>query len=104
MCIARDIERWGEKELPAGELMKVSFEEIEKSDIAVLEMSEKGGGLGIKAGYAHARGKPIIVLIGSEHDLSNTLRGIADSIITYKELASLDLARTTLITGMTAER
>ena len=65
MGIARDVECQGEKELPAAELTKVSFEEIEKSDIVVLEMSEKGVGLGIEAGYAHTCGKPIIVLITS---------------------------------------
>jgi len=34
--------------------MRVTFAEIDRSDLAILEMSEKGVGLGIEAGYVIA--------------------------------------------------
>jgi 2'-deoxynucleoside 5'-phosphate N-hydrolase len=82
-CIARDIEEWGEVHLSSQELMRITFEEIDKSDFVVLEMSEKGVGLGIEAGYTVARNKPLIVLIKYGLELSNTMQGIADTVITY---------------------
>jgi nucleoside 2-deoxyribosyltransferase len=83
ICIARDLEEWGDVHLSSQELMKITFEEIDKSDFVVLEMSEKGVGLGIEAGYASAKGKPLVVLIRDGQELSNTLQGIADVVITY---------------------
>jgi nucleoside 2-deoxyribosyltransferase len=64
--------------------MDVSFREIDRSDLVVLEMSEKGVGLGIEAGYAHARDIPIIVLIKAGREVSTTLAGIAAHIIAYE--------------------
>lgn len=83
ICIARDIEKWGEVYFSSKELMQITFEEIDKSDFVVLEMSDKGVGLGIEAGYTAAKKKPLIVLIKSGLELSNTMQGIADIVITY---------------------
>ena len=65
--------------------MRITFEEIDKSDFVILEMSEKGVGLGIEAGYAIARKKPLIVLIKQGLELSNTMQGIADIVIPYSQ-------------------
>ncbi|MBI4631081.1 MAG: nucleoside 2-deoxyribosyltransferase, partial [Chloroflexi bacterium] len=48
ICIARDVEVWGEKKFEARELMQKTFEEIDSSDIVVVELSEKGVGVGIE--------------------------------------------------------
>jgi len=85
ICIARDVEKWGDVQLSSQELMKTTFEEIDKSDLVVLEMTEKGVGLGIEAGYAAAKGKPLVVLAKDEQKLSNTVRGIADIVIIYSQ-------------------
>jgi nucleoside 2-deoxyribosyltransferase len=85
ICITRDVEKWGNVQLSSQELMKITFEEIDKSDFVVLEMSEKGVGLGIEAGYAAAKGKPLIVLIKEEQKLSDTMQGIADVVIPYNQ-------------------
>jgi len=85
VCIARDVEKWGDVTLSFQELMRITFEEIDKSDFLILEMSEKGIGLGIEAGYAVARKKPLIVLIKQGLELSNTMQGIADIVIPYSQ-------------------
>ena len=85
VCIARDVEKWGDVTLSSQELMRITFEEIDKSDFVILEMSEKGVGLGIEAGYAVARKKPLIVLIKQGLELSNTMQGIADIVIPYSQ-------------------
>ena len=85
VCIARDVEKWGDVTLSSHELMRITFEEIAKSDFVVLEMSEKGVGLGIEAGYAVARNKPLVILIKEGIELSNTMQGIADIVIQYSQ-------------------
>ena len=85
VCIARDVEKWGDVTLSSKELMQITFEEIDKSDFVILEMSEKGVGLGIEAGFAVARNKPLIVLIKQGFKLSNTIQGIANIVIPYSQ-------------------
>ncbi len=74
------------------ELMAASFSLIDDVDIVVIELSEKGVGLGIEAGYAFARSIPIVVLHRAGTDVSATLAGIAAAIHSYDDDASLDLA------------
>ncbi len=84
VCIASDVEKWGTVQLSLQELMERTFAEIDQSDIVILEMSEKGVGLGIEAGYAVAKGKQLVVLIKEGCKLSGTMEGIADVVITYE--------------------
>ena len=42
--------------------MLETFEIIESSDVAVIDLSEKGVGLGIEAGYAYSKQIPIITI------------------------------------------
>ncbi|MBI4765315.1 MAG: nucleoside 2-deoxyribosyltransferase [Deltaproteobacteria bacterium] len=92
ICIARDIEQWGNTQLPSKELMQRTFYEIEHSDIVILEMSEKGVGLGIEAGYAYAKGKTIVVLIKEGKELSNTMQGVASIVISYRDPEEINLS------------
>ncbi len=98
VCIARDIEKWGTIRLSPQELMQISLAEIDKSDLVVMEMSVKGVGLGIEAGYAYAKGKPVIVLIREGRELSQTMAGIATKVIIYQHESHWPLA---LPTGQT---
>ena len=103
VCIARDVEKWGVVVLSFQELMRITFEEIDKSDFVILEMSEKGVGLGIEAGYAVARKKPLIVLIRQGVELSNTMQGIADIVIPYRQPEEIKIsAHNNLLKGTLA--
>lgn len=90
VVMARDHEKWGERKFTPEDLMTKTFEEIDSSDMLVIEFSEKGVGLGIEAGYAFAKRKPIIVIAREGSDISSTLQGIAKKVIFYK--TSTDLA------------
>ena len=92
VCIARDVEKWGAVHLPPSELMLHTFTEIDRSDLIVMEMSEKGVGLGIEAGYAYAKGKYLLIVLKNERELSSTMAGIASKIIRYQSLEQLNLS------------
>ncbi|MGI9528830.1 MAG: nucleoside 2-deoxyribosyltransferase [Acidimicrobiia bacterium] len=94
VCVARDIERWGEEALEPDELMEASFDAINNSSAVVVEFTEKGVGLGIEAGYASARGTPVFVIHRPGADVSTTLRGVAQEVFEYTDTDSLvDAAR-----------
>jgi 2'-deoxynucleoside 5'-phosphate N-hydrolase len=92
VCIARDIEKWGAVHLSPQELMRRTFAVIDESDLVVMEMSEKGVGLGIEAGYAYAKGKYLLIVLQKKRELSSTMAGIATKIIHYNTLEQLDLS------------
>ncbi len=83
--MVRDYEKWGAIKLTPAEFMPLAFKAIDDSDILIAEFTEKGVGLGIEVGYAHAKKKPIIVIAKENTEISDTLRGIADRIIFYSE-------------------
>lgn len=85
VCITRDIEKWGQIQLSPLELMKETFAEIDSSQLIVVDLTEKGVGLGIEAGYAHAKEIPIVVIARSGSDISTTLQGIARKLFFYDE-------------------
>jgi nucleoside 2-deoxyribosyltransferase len=81
--VIRDYEKYGTVKLPPQKLMEITFKSLDNSDILIIELSEKGVGLGIEAGYAYAKGIPIIVIAKTGSDISNTLKGIAQQVIFY---------------------
>lgn len=91
-CVARDLELWGERSFEAPELMARTFAVIRQCPVVVIELSEKGVGLGIEAGYAFARSIPVVVLHANASHVSATLRGIATAVFTYDDDLSLQLA------------
>jgi 2'-deoxynucleoside 5'-phosphate N-hydrolase len=90
-CIVRDVEQWGAQSFDAHELMQRTFAAIDASDLVVVDLAEKGVGVGIEAGYAHAKKIPIVVIAPRGADVSETLRGIAQRVIEYDSLGSLSL-------------
>lgn len=84
-CVVRDVEAWGANEFSPSELMHRSFQALEMADFVLLEFSEKGVGLGIEAGYAHAQGIPVVVVARQGSDISTTLQGIAQQVYFYQE-------------------
>jgi hypothetical protein len=95
VCVARDLETWGAEHFAPDELMRRSFHLIDAADLVLVELSEKGVGLGIEAGYAHGQGIPVVVAARTGADISTTLAGIAAQLLFYDdptELAALLLA------------
>ena len=90
VCIARDIENWGQVQLSAQELMQRALAEIDSSHLVVIDLTEKGVGLGIEAGYAYAKQIPIVVIARTGSDISTTLQGIARKQFLYDELEDLN--------------
>jgi nucleoside 2-deoxyribosyltransferase len=84
VCIVRDVEDWGRAQLSPEALMVRSFEEIDSSDLVVVDLTEKGVGLGIEAGYAHARGIPVVTIARRGADISQTLQGISHQVLWYE--------------------
>ena len=89
VCVARDIEKWGQVEFSPETLMRKTFDEIDSSHLIVVDLTEKGVGLGIEAGYAHARGKPIVTIAKKGSDISTTLLGISQELFLYDEFDEL---------------
>ena len=58
VCVHREVEQWGAIVLSPEVLMDRTLRMIDGADAVILEMSEKGVGLGIEAGYA--RDIPVI--------------------------------------------
>jgi len=87
--VVRDVEAWGEIKLTPQELMRVSFAHLKESNICILECSEKGVGLGVEAGYAHALGIPVLILARKGVDISTTLKGLASSIVHYEHVSEV---------------
>ena len=83
ICIARDVEAWGAVHLSPEALMRASFAALAASDLLVVELSEKGVGICIEAGYAHAKGIPIVAIARRGADISITLRGISQRVHRY---------------------
>ncbi len=80
----RDVEEWGLREYSVEELMARTFELIDGSQAVLVELSEKGVGVGIEAGYARARDIPVLVAARAGSDISETLRGIAVAVCLYE--------------------
>jgi len=92
----RDYEKWGEIKFSPQELMEQAFKIIDSCDVLLVEASEKGVGIGIESGYAYAKGKPIFVIAKEGSDISGTLKGIAQKIITYTSKEDMKLKLSSL--------
>ena len=87
--VVRDLEQWGAVQFEPQMLMARTFAVIEACDIAVIDLTEKGVGLGIEAGYAFAKGIPVFTIAREGADISTTLRGISQEVCLYRNEADL---------------
>jgi len=92
ICIIRDIQNEGQAKYSSCELMKLTFEKIDMCNLVVIDLTEKGVGLGlgIEAGYAYAKGIPIITIAKSGSDISETLEGISQKNIFYNNIEDIE--------------
>jgi nucleoside 2-deoxyribosyltransferase len=84
ICIQRDIEHWGAVRLTPQALMPKTFEVLRSCQLVVIDLTEKGVGLGIEAGYAYAHGIPVITIARVGADISPTLQGISRTSYLYR--------------------
>lgn len=89
ICVTRDVEQWGAKHFSPEVLMARTFEIIDSCDIAIIELSEKGVGLGIEAGYAFAQNKPLYTIAQTGSDISTTIDGISTEVFLYQGMDDL---------------
>lgn len=69
--------------------MEMTFEIIDSGAVVIIDLNEKGVGLGIEAGYAYAKGIPIITIDEEGSDISDTLTGISTQCLIYKSQSEL---------------
>ncbi|WP_422485434.1 nucleoside 2-deoxyribosyltransferase [Gudongella sp. DL1XJH-153] len=72
------------------DLMKVTFGKIDECDLLIIDLSEKGVGLGIEAGYAYAKDIPVITIAKQGSDISETMEGISRKTIFYNRIEDLE--------------
>ncbi|MGY0218414.1 nucleoside 2-deoxyribosyltransferase [Endozoicomonadaceae bacterium StTr2] len=89
-CVARDLEQWGAASFSAQDIMQDTFAKIDASDLVVVDVTEKGIGLGIEAGYAKAKGKALIIVARDSVEVSTTIKGIADQIIFFNNISEIE--------------
>jgi len=64
-------------------MMQQAMSDINNCDLFIAETSYKAIGVGVEAGYAKARGKPVIYIRHAEAAHSTTVSGISDIQIVY---------------------
>jgi len=89
VCVRRDLEQWGAVPFSPEALMQQTCTVIDTCDLVVIELTEKGVGLGIEAGYAYARGLPVVTIARVGADISTTLRGISTAVCLYRGATEL---------------
>jgi len=71
------------------EMMQEAMRQLDTTDLLIAETSDKAIGIGIEAGYAKAKGKPVIYVRNKKADHSTTLSGISDQQVIYTSSANL---------------
>jgi len=79
-------------------MMQQAMKDIEQCSMLIAETSEKAIGIGIEAGYAKAKGKPVIYIRRSTASHSTTMSGISDFQIIYTDVNDLERQFRALIT------
>lgn len=73
----------------SAEMMQQAMKDIDQCDLLIAETSHKAIGIGVEAGYARAKNKPVIYLRQQEAEHSSTMAGISDFQVIYKNPADL---------------
>lgn len=89
-CFIRDIENYEKVFDNPKDLMKSALEEINKSDLLLIDMTEKPTGRAFEAGMAYALNKKIIMIMKKGTELKDTSKGIADEIIEYESIEEIE--------------
>lgn len=82
---AKNVQNYGECEFSAEEIMKIAFNEINSSDVLLIDATELSIGIGIEAGYAFSKKIPIYLIAKKDAYVSNSIKGIASKALFYDE-------------------
>ena len=82
-CFVRDAEEWGKNRFTSEEMMKITFDEIDNSDLVIADVADWPIGVGVEAGYAYAKGIPVICICPEAKSVANTVAGIAERLVKY---------------------
>lgn len=88
-CTNRDFDDFGRDERDPDERLAFMFDAIEHADVVVLDVTEKGMGLGVEAGYAAALGKPVYAIANEDAELSPTIEVLAERVIRFDSYPDL---------------
>lgn len=91
ICIACNTNTEYQNSYNPQELMQLTFEKIDICDLVIIDLTEKGVGLGIESGYAYAKGIPIITIAKKGSDISETLEGISEDVLFYSRIEDLEI-------------
>jgi 2'-deoxynucleoside 5'-phosphate N-hydrolase len=81
-------------------MMKRACDDIRRSDLFIAEVSYKEIGIGVEAGFASGRGKPVLYLRQRSAEHSTTVSGISEEIIIYDDPADLEQKMQNLLQRM----
>jgi len=79
----RDVENYQKVFDNLRDLMERAEDEIKKSDVLLIDMTDKPTGRAIEAGMAYSLKKKIIVIMKRGTIIKGTTRGIADAVVEY---------------------
>jgi nucleoside 2-deoxyribosyltransferase len=85
-CFIRDVENYQHTFDDPKELMKKAFEEIQKSDWLLIDMTDKPTGRAIEVGMAFALNKKIVIIMKKGTKIKDTVSGISQAIIEYDKV------------------
>lgn len=80
-CFVRDVQKEFDD---SKELMKEAKEELECSDVLIVDMTNASTGCAIEAGMAFEMGKRVVSLVKKGERIKNTTSGISDAVIEYE--------------------
>lgn len=79
-------------------MMQQALHEIDRCDMLIAETSVKGIGIGVEAGYAKAKGIPVIYMRNKNTEHSTTVSGISDYQLIYTDANDLAEQLTGILT------
>lgn len=88
-CFIRDVENYKKIFNDPKELMIRAREEIKKCDVLLFDATEKSTGRAIEVGIAFSNNKKIIVIMKGGTVIKDSLKGVADAIITYHKVEDI---------------
>jgi 2'-deoxynucleoside 5'-phosphate N-hydrolase len=82
------------------QMMLQAMEDIDNSDFLIAETSDKAIGIGIEAGYAKAKNKPVIYVRQANAEHSTTVSGISDYQLIYENEKDLKMQLAVIMEAM----
>ena len=80
---AKNVQNYSKCEFSAEEIMKIAFNEINSSDVLLIDATELSIGIGIEAGYAFSKKIPIYLIANKNAYVSNSIKGISSKALFY---------------------